>query len=204
MMTAKIIWNRTSLRHVQTGFTLIEVMISIVVLAVGMLALLGTIGFALANTQSAQLDLVAKQLAQQAMESIYTARDTSNVTWCQLQNPGPVCPDPANPPTGIFVTGLQPIHQAGNDGILGTADDASAPAQQLISPGADGILGTADDITSNLGSFSRSIVFGLNDPDTGVPLPPNLRVVTITIRYDTPQFRTPKNYVLTGYISSYR
>lgn len=188
----------------EQGFTLIEVMISIVVLAVGMLALLGAVGFAMANTQSSQLDLVAKQLAQQAMESIYTARDTANVSWCQLQNPGPVCPDPAIPPTGIFVTGFQPIKQSGADGIIGTADDSSALPQTLTSPGPDGILGTSDDVVTQLKGFSRSIVFGTQDPGTGATLPPNLRVVTITIKYDTPQFKTAKNYVLTGYISSYR
>ena len=186
----------------EQGFTLIEVMISIVVLAVGMLALLGSIGFALANTQSAQLDLVAKQLAQQAMESIYTARDTANVTWCQLQNPGPSCPAPAVPATGIFQTGFQPIDLAGADGIIGTSDDSGA--QTLVSPGPDGIVGTSDDLVNHLDGYSRSIVFGTNDPETGVTLPANLRVVTITIRYTTPQFKVPKNYVLTGYISQYR
>jgi prepilin-type N-terminal cleavage/methylation domain-containing protein len=188
----------------ERGFTLLEVMISIVVLGVGMLALLGAVGFAMANTQTSQLDLVAKQLAQQAMESIYTARDTANVSWCQLQNPGPVCPDPAVPPTGIFLTGFQQIKQSGSDGIIGTADDASALPQTLTSPGPDGILGTSDDVITNLKGFTRSVVFGTQDPGTGANLPPNLRVVTITIRYDTPQFKTQKNYVLTGYISSYR
>lgn len=187
-----------------SGFTLIEVMISIVVLGVGMLALAGAIGYALANTQTSELDLVAKQLAQQAMESIYTARDTANVSWCQLQNPGPVCPAPASPPTGIFVTGFQPINLPGPDGIIGTADDAGAGLQQLKSPGPDGIFGTADDTVINLNGYTRSIVFGTTDPDTGATLPPALRVVTITIKYDTPQFKTQKQYVLTGYISQYR
>jgi prepilin-type N-terminal cleavage/methylation domain-containing protein len=204
MRTTKKTGTGKTARLRQEGFSLIEVMVSIAVLTIGLLALLGALGFAMANTQTAQQALIAKQLAQQAMESIYTARDTANITWCQLQSPGPVCPSPANPPTGIFVTGFQPINQAGADGIIGTADDSAAGPQTLTSAGPDGILGTADDITTNLSGFSRSITFSTVDPSSGAALPPDMRVVTITIQYTTPQLKIPKVYVLTGYISQYR
>ena len=72
----------------QLGFTLLEVLISMFVLTVGLVSMLGVFATAMAATQTAQQDMIAKQLAQQAMETIYTARETANITWDQIQNVG--------------------------------------------------------------------------------------------------------------------
>jgi prepilin-type N-terminal cleavage/methylation domain-containing protein len=181
----------------QFGFTLIEVMISMVVLSIGLLALLATMGVATATTQMGKSDLIAKELAEQAVESIYTARDTANVQWQQIQNVGT-----GETPDGIFLKGFQPILQAGPDGIYGTADDTGA--YTLTSPGPDGILGTADDIKTNLTNYSRQIVLQGTDPEGNVLDTGNLRYLIVTIQYTAAQSKTPKQYVLQGYISSYR
>jgi len=62
--------------HGHDGFTLVEVMIAIVVMSVGLLAVVASIATAIANTQAAQEDLVARHKALEALESIYTARNS--------------------------------------------------------------------------------------------------------------------------------
>jgi prepilin-type N-terminal cleavage/methylation domain-containing protein len=187
---------QSKIRDPQQGFTLLETMISMVVLTIGLVALLGVVGMAMTATQTSQEDMIAKKLAQEAVESIYTARNTANVTWSQILNTGG---------GGIFVTGFQPINQSGADGIFGTADDSLAAAQVLTLAGPDGIYGTADDVTVALTNFTRSIaITTVGNPSTpGLPYS-NLRQLTVSIQYNTPQFRLPKQYVLTSYISQYR
>lgn len=181
----------------QRGFTLIEVLVSIFVLVVGLVSLLGVFGIAIATTQTANEDMLAKQMAQQAMESIYTARETANIQWVQIQNVGT-----GQVPDGIFVTGLQPVKQSGADGIFGTADDAVASPETLTLPGADGIVGTPDDVNQSLTNFQRSIAITAVVSNGSAVF--DLRTITITIQYTTPQRRLPKTYVLSGFISQYR
>lgn len=181
-------------RKREQGFSLLEVLMSTVVLTVGLVGVLGVFATAIAATQTAQQDMIAKQLASEAMESIFTARNTSQVQWSQIQNVGA-----GTVPDGIFVVGFQPINLPGPDGILGTADDANAGPETLQSPGADGIVGTADDpAPTALTNYQRSIVIAPWPGST------TLRTVSITVQYTTPQFRTRKNYVLTALISTYR
>ena len=188
-------------RERQQGFTLLEVMISVLVLTVGLVSMLAVFGLSLAATQTAQEDMIAKQLASQTLESIFTARDTSQITWNQIQNVSN---------GGIFVDGFTQILDPGPDGLEGTADDLQAipacpgPSKCLISPGPDGILGTADDVYWPLNNYSRQILIGpLNDASGNQYS--SLRSVTITIRYTASNgIKAPKNYVMSAYISQYR
>jgi prepilin-type N-terminal cleavage/methylation domain-containing protein len=187
-------------RGAQQGFTLIEVMISAVVLTVGLVSMLAVFGLSLAATQTAQEDMIAKQLASQALESIFTARDTSQISWIQIQNVSN---------GGIFVDGFNQILDPGPDGLEGTADDVlkapcPGPSKCLISPGPDGILGTPDDVYWPLNNYSRQIVISpLNDASGNQYS--SLRSVTITIQYTASTGnKAPKNYVMTAYISQYR
>jgi len=192
-------------RGPQGGFTLIEVMIAIVVLTVGLLALAATFGMAIAATESAQEDLIARHKALDALESIYTARNSQQVPFASLQNQSQ---------GGIFKDGAQPLTCAGNDGLVGTADDVNCTTQPngggavcpngvecLILPGADGVLGTADDITQSLGNFTRTIAFNqVNLPSGAVNT--NLIAVTITLAYTKPGWPA-RTYTVNGLISSY-
>ncbi len=175
----------------QKGFTLLEVLISMFVLTVGLVSMLGVFATAMAATQSAQQDMVAKQLAQQAMETIFTARETANLTWDQIQNVS------GGGSPGIFRTGLQAIKQPGTDGIYGSINDGSSSPQMMTLPGPDGIIGTSDDVLMGLTNYQRSISL-LNTTSA------DLRSITITIQYYAPPSKFPKTYVLSGYISQYR
>lgn len=178
----------------QQGFTLIEVMISMVVMTVGLVSLLGVFGLAMASTQTSQQNSISKQLANETLEGVLTARETANITWAQIANTGA---------GGIFVSGFKPINKAGADGIIGTADDTAAGPQVLTMPGPDGIFGTADDVQLPLSNYQRQIAIVQATDAGGTPIP-TLDVVTITVQYTNPQLRIPQNYVLTTYISQYR
>ena len=181
-------------KQAERGFSLLEVVISMAVLTVGLVSLLGVFGLAMASTQTSQQDMIAKQLANEALESIVTARNTSQVTWAQVQNV-------AN--GGIFLDGTNPIYLAGADGIVGTADDAVAGEQTLIEPGPDGIFGTADDVQIPLTGYQRTILIS-QVLDSSGNVVPTLRGVNITMQYTTSQAKLPKTYVLSSFISQYR
>lgn len=178
----------------QKGFTLIEVMISMVVMTVGLVSLLGVFGLAMASTQTSQQNGISKQLANEALEGILTARETANIPWTAIANTGS---------GGIFLSGFQPINLAGADGIIGTADDSAAGAQKLQMPGPDGIFGTADDVQLPLSNYQRQIAIVPANDANGNPIP-TLNVVTITVQYNNPQLKIPQNYILTTYVSQYR
>ena len=180
----------------EQGFTLVEVLISMVVLTIGMISMLGVLGLAMASTQTSQENAIAKQLANEAMEGILTARETANVTWAGIQNTGA---------GGIFVPGLVPIDCAGVDGIIGTADDVACGPQILEQPGSSGIYaGTCPpDVCYPLTNYSRQILISPVLDSTGNPIP-TLRQVQITVQYTTAQLKTPKQYILTTFISQFR
>lgn len=188
----------------QKGFSLIEVMISMVILMIGSIGLLGVFGLAVKATQTSQEDLIARQQASEAMESIYTARNTSAISWAQIQNISN---------GGIFTDGMVNLMCAGPDGILGTADDVAcltaagatcpnAGIECLTEPGPDGIMGTADDIILSLANYQRQVqILPLYDSSGNVIQ--TLHQVKITIQYITSTSTVPKQYVINEYISAY-
>jgi prepilin-type N-terminal cleavage/methylation domain-containing protein len=188
-------------RNRQRGFTLMEVMISIVVLTIGLVSMLAMFSVAMAATNSAQEDLIAKQETAEALESIFTGRNTSQIKWSDLQNK-------AN--GGIFLDGIQPLQDPGPDGLVGTADDLNAnpscggPSSCLVLPGHDGLLGTADDVFLPMNNYTRQIqILNVANPDG--TLNPSLRQITITVNYTTSALRaTQKSYSIGAYISSFR
>jgi prepilin-type N-terminal cleavage/methylation domain-containing protein len=179
--------NRSRNRR-QQGFTLIETMIAMVVLAFGILSLSAIFTQGVQTSYNSQIDFIAQQKAQQALESIFTARDTHILTWEQITNVSQ---------GGVFVDGPQPMYGPGLDGIVGTADDdPKTPDTIVTGPGPDKVFGTADDIQVNLNPWmKRTIAF---IPVKGTP---NLNQITVTITY-TYEGRT-SNFVLTTYISNY-
>jgi prepilin-type N-terminal cleavage/methylation domain-containing protein len=187
---------QTRISQDERGFTLVEVMISMVILTVGLLAMLSVFGIAMAATQTAQENGTAKQLANESIESILTARETANVTWTQIQNTGA---------GGIFLAGFKPANCSGVDGIIGTADDAACGPQILKQPGPSGVYANncAIDVCTPLTNFTRSISIQPVLDAGGIPIS-SLRSITITVQYNTPQFKLPRQYVLSTYISQYR
>jgi len=199
--------SKFSLRHAsrQGGFTLIETMISMAILTIGALGLLGVFGLAVKASQTSQADMIARQLASEAMESIYTARNIAQIQF------NPNINNVSN--GGIFLDGMNSVKCAGPDGILGTADDTSCLTASgatcpnggiecLTEPGVDGVMGTADDVIVSLNNYLRQVqIVTLNDT-AGNPIQ-TLRQVTVTVRYTTPSSTVPKNYVIVEYVSAY-
>jgi Tfp pilus assembly protein PilV len=190
-MVSTVMTNQTRNRTAegkQEGFALLETLIAIVVLMIGLLAVLATFAMAIGNTSSVQLDSVARQKASEAMESIYTARQTSQIAFDKIQNVGAG--------NGIFKVGFTPMTDAGLDGLDGTADDVSA--QPIRLPGRSGVItNTAADVMVDLGNFTRQIQIA------DVPGNPNVRQITVSVRYPVPQgwFKT---YQVQALISSFR
>lgn len=187
----------------QRGFTLVETMIAIVILTIGILSLLAVFGTAVASTQNAQENLIARQKALETMESIYTARNTQQITFAQIANI-------AN--GGIFTSGPTALLSSGPDGLVNTADDVDFPAtgvcpagpECITLPGPDGILGTADDQAYSLANFSREIRIATVLESDGVTIDPNLKQITVTVSYTTGGFATPRTYTVNALISAFR
>lgn len=187
----------------QSGFSLIEVMIAIAVMSVGLLSVVASIGAALSATQSAQEDLIARQKALEALESIYTARNSQQVAFSAINNVGS---------GGIFLSGAQSLLCAGPDGLVGTTDDvacvtsggAKCPnggVECWVLPGPDGVLGTSDDLTMSLANFRRTITFNKVFLATGQPND-NMIAITVSVSY-TKDGQPARTYTVNGLISSY-
>jgi len=172
-------------RKNEEGFTLVEVMIASVVLVTGLLAVAYGLGVGLIVVSTSQQDTIARQKAREAMEDVFTARDTASITFDQ------VCNVAVNTPC-IFVNGFTGLTTPGTDGIVNTADDG--PVETIDMPGPDGILGTADDIVVPLTGFQRSIQV--------VQLSSILKQITVTIQYDTQKGLT-RTVTLTAVMSPY-
>jgi prepilin-type N-terminal cleavage/methylation domain-containing protein len=197
-------------RQAENGFSLLEVVISMAVLTVGMVSLLGVFGLAMASTQTSQQDMIAKQLANEAYESIVTARNTTQITWDDIQNQGSTtCTVTGASSCGIFASPTSPlpmytaITTGTYAGILGTTYDVGQPEQTLQDPGPDGVYQTADDILIPLTGYTRTILISPVYDSSG-NLVGSLRAVTITISYSTTQTQLPKSYILNSYISEYQ
>jgi prepilin-type N-terminal cleavage/methylation domain-containing protein len=195
--------NARARKQAERGFSLLEVLISMVILTVGLVSLLGVFGLAMASTQTSQEGMIAKQLANEAYESIVTARNSSQLTWDQIQNGGS-CTGGVNPSSGgIFLSGTTPIYKPGADGIIGTCDDINAGEQTLEEPGPNGNYGDADDLMVPLTAYQRTITISAVNDASGNPLA-SIRSVTITVQYTTPQMLQQKTYTLNSYISQYQ
>jgi type IV pilus modification protein PilV len=190
-------------RKADEGFTLIEVMIAIVVMAVGLLAVIASFATAISATQSAEEDLIARQKVLEAMESIYTARNAQQIPFASVANVSA---------GGVFLDGAQLLKCSGPDGLVGTADDVTCTTQAgancpgngaecMVLPGPDGILGTGDDVTMSLGNFTRTIsvtpVLLANGTVNN-----NMMAISITISY-TKAGLPARSFSANGLISAY-
>jgi type II secretory pathway pseudopilin PulG len=174
----------------QEGFSLVETIVALGILTVGVLGSASVLAVGMQNLSSSPGDVVVTQKAAQAIEAVYSARDSHRITWAQLRNIQGV----SGTDGGIFLDGLQPLRLAGPDGLVATADDTTVETVTL--PGTDQLLGTADDQVNALSGFARQIVI------TDVPnASGQLRQVVVTITYQNGP--TKRSYTLTTFISSY-
>lgn len=178
------------------GFSLVETMIALGVLTTGVLGTAAVISKGMQNLSSSPADVVVTQKAAEAVEAVFSARDSHKLTWAQIRNTGD---------GGIFLAGAQPVRFAGDDGLVNTADDVTCHVPESPScvefmqlPGKDQTLGTADDKDARVfyDTYTREIkitdITGTNG---------ELRLIEVTVTYWNGP--TKREYVLKTYISAY-
>ncbi len=168
----------------EAGFSLMETMFALGILGGGLLAVAQVFTSGLGTLTAAGPDIIARQKATEAIESVYTARDTRTVTWDEIRN---------TDDDGVFLTNEQPLKNAGADGLLNTADDQDEGVETIVLPGADGELGTGDDIEQALSHYTREIE--IEDVTA------NLRRLRVTIRYLAGSIK--RTYTVETFISSF-
>jgi len=187
----------------QSGFSMIEVMIAMVVTTIGIVGLIATFATAIAATESAQENLVARHKALDAMESIYTARNSQQIPFAAINNI-------VN--GGSFLSGPQPLLCAGPDGLVGTIDDVPCTkpdgtacpfggVECYVLPGPDGVLGTIDDETRSLANFSRTISINQVLQPNG-QVNQNMIAISVTVSYQKAGW-PGRSYTTNALISSY-
>jgi prepilin-type N-terminal cleavage/methylation domain-containing protein len=164
------------------GFSLVETMVSMLVLSVGVLGLSQAFVLGVQKALSSPYEVLATQKAAEAIESVFAARDSHTIAWAQMKNVAD---------GGVFVGAATPMRLAGNDGVLNTADDGAI--ESYVFPGPDDYVGTPDDKTLTLDTFTRQIQI--------VELTPFIRHITVTITY--PVNGQSKTYQVTALISQY-
>jgi type II secretory pathway pseudopilin PulG len=178
----------------EAGFSLIETVIAMGILATGLLSLAGVFAMGLRNLAGSSANLIAREKAREAVESVHTARDTRTITWCQIYNVTATrSTECATAPAGVFLNGAQSLKDPGADGLVNTADDGGIEKQ----PGPDGLLGTSDDVSMT--NYTRNIVISNLTQDDGTGVNQDLRLITVTITYNVGPVK--RSYVLNTYIS---
>ncbi len=178
------------------GFGMIEVLVAVFVIAVALVGLLALFSHSIATMSLMEDLLIAKQKAREVLESIYTARNTQQLSFAMIQNVSDA---------GIFMDGYQPLQRpnptgAPGDGLVGTADDG--PVETLVLPGPDGEVGTGDDELRVLDSFERQILIQpVLYPDNTVN--PDIRKVVVSIRYNSPM-GGQNTFEVQSYVSRFR
>ena len=158
-------------------------MMALGVLTVGVLGTAAVLARGMQHLSSSPADVIVTQKAAQAVEAVFSARDSHSIAWAQLRNESH---------GGIFVDGPQSIKTPGGDGVVNTHDDGPG-LESFDLPGPDQMLGTQDDVTKVLDGFTREIkIADLSD---------DLRSITVTVTYASgPQTRS---YSITAYISTW-
>ena len=180
-----------SKRSPQSGFSLVETVISLALLSTALLSLASVFGQGMSMIGTSTGDLVLTQKATEAIESVFTARDTRILTWNQIRNV-----TGAGQGGGIFLDGPQQLKDPGVDGLVNPSDDTAVETATL--PGRDNVLGTADDETIALDDYTREIE--IRDVSAG------LRQIRVIVRYlpgGTGSTATPREFTLVSFISTY-
>ena len=174
----------------EAGVTILEMVVSMLILSVGLIGLAASIGYAVTVSNRGRNVTNTKLLVVSTIEQIENLRNTELLTFGQIANEGAV--DNTGAPRNFsgFPAGLQPLSRnPGPDGIFGTTDD-------LRNAGVDNTFGTGDDFTdSTLGlpGFSREIAI--------TSLNPNLKRIQVTVRY-TDAGGQLRNLVAVSYLNN--
>jgi type II secretory pathway component PulJ len=170
------------MRSDQRGFGLIEALIGLMLLSVGLLGIGGAFAQGMRALSGSNYDIVAREKAVEAVESVFSSRDTQTITWAEIRNEqGETGTD-----NGVFMDGPHPLRLPGADGLVNTRDDDS----ELESVEQQTESGT---IRKPLNGFTRQIEI--------TTVSQQLRQIKVTVRYAIGE--EERKYVVTTYISSY-
>lgn len=120
-------------RNAESGFTLIEMVVAMVIMMIGLLSLAQVLGFALTVSNRGRGVTNAKLLVISVLEQMENLRNTGQLTYGQIANPSGVDNEGGSFDFAGFPTGFRPVPKPeagpGTDGIYGTADDPSQSSQ---------------------------------------------------------------------------
>lgn len=177
----------TLARH-DKGFGLVEAIVGLTILSFGLLGVAAAFAQGMRSLAGSNYDILAREKAVEAVESVYSSRDTKTVAWAEIRNVvGETGTD-----GGVFLDGQRALTLAGPDGLVNTRDDP-AQVESLVQPGPDDLLGTGDDIVQILTGFTREIEIR--------QLSPTLRRLRVIVRYRVGT--EAREYEVITYISSY-
>ena len=184
-------------RTEERGFSLIEMIIAIGIITIGILSLAATLGFSIITSNRVKQVTLAKYIAVTTMETIISTRESQVLPFSSIG------PQSGSNPNG-FVTGVQPVRNAGVDHIYGTTDD-DGDLVYTIGPNSTNLQfdGAGDEKVNltQIGYRREITVTDLNDPDTGRPL--GLKQIQIKVYYPSP-VGGQKSYTMTTVLGDYR
>lgn len=144
------------------GFTLLETAIALVILTIGLVALAGSISYAMVARNQSRNVMDAKIMIVTALEQIETLRNTKQLTYGQIANEGEV---------------------DNTGGIITFGGFPSAFRDIPLNPGTDGIYGTTDDTgTGARTGFKRKVVITALPAGTALDKA-NLKKIEVTVQY---------------------
>src|SRR6202140_3235907 len=114
--------------HSESGVTILEMVVAMLVLTVGLLGLAASIGYAVTVSNKGRNITNSKLMGVSLLEQMETLRNSEELTFAQIRNQGQTVDDTgAARSFGGFPPAFQPLSiNPGPDGIYGTDDDDSA------------------------------------------------------------------------------
>jgi type II secretory pathway pseudopilin PulG len=166
-------------RRSEAGVTILEMVVSMMILTIGLLALAGAIGYAVTVSNKGRNVTNSKLLVVSILEQMENLRNTGQLTFGQIANTGQQNNTGAPRNFGGFPNTFLPVSiNPGPDGIWGTNDD-------LRNAGPNGIYGDGDDFDDPSWAspgFSRQILV--------TDLNADLKRIQVTLQYPDVNGRT--------------
>ena len=163
----------------EAGFSLIETLIAMAILATGLLSLAGVFILGLSQLAGASSSLIAREKAREAVESVHTARDIR--THCLVRDSQrrvrAECRLPERSRGRVSCRAASRSEAAGDDGLVNTDDDEGV--ERPVGPGADGVLGNCRRCRDALVNYRRQIE--ITDIVPNGAANPNLRRLRVTV-----------------------
>jgi len=189
-------------KHKEQGFSLVEIVIAIIIMAIGLVALAGILVVGITLPQKAKQQEIAKQLANEIMESIIFAKEAAPTGFATFN----ALSYASDNPEGRFISStansnITKMLTAGPDGVYGTCDDGRSESEGFVNcagsgggnlgvnlrsftldPGPDGRYSTtSNNRTVQMLNYSREIIIR-----NLTPTPVAVKEVEVRVSYQTP------------------